>query len=230
MRTPAITFIQKRNTHRLILSKYSVSDESVLNKLAHDEAHFGGIITLDDATNERLLAEVNRHPYIKPIELVSTIPNYRIINAAFTHTQPSGSRFNGPDRGAWYAGLDIETSKAEVAYHKSVQLNEVGHLHDSVTYDDYRSHFIGEFHDIRGNVTSYRKYLNPNSYKESQQLAQTLMQVNSSGIIYPSVRRSEGICIGCFRPALVYNVRKYARYRFTWSGTNTPKIVKEKIY
>jgi hypothetical protein len=43
------------------------------------------------------------------------VPNYRIVNAAFVHAHPLGSRFNGPDRGAWYAGFEVETSQAEVA-------------------------------------------------------------------------------------------------------------------
>ena len=36
--------------------------------------------------------------------------------AAFCHAHPLGSRFAGADRGAWYAGFEIETSHAEVAF------------------------------------------------------------------------------------------------------------------
>jgi hypothetical protein len=39
----------------------------------------------------------------------------------FVSAHPQGSRFNGPDRGAWYAGFE-----AEVAYHKSIELAEIG--------------------------------------------------------------------------------------------------------
>lgn len=42
------------------------------------------------------------------------------LNAAFTHANPLGSRFNGPERGAWHAGFKAETAKAEVTFHKSV--------------------------------------------------------------------------------------------------------------
>ncbi len=38
-----------------------------------------------------------------------------ISNGAFSHPHPLGSRFNGPDRGAWYAAFDLSTSQAEVA-------------------------------------------------------------------------------------------------------------------
>jgi len=32
---------------------------------------------------------------------------------------PLGNRFNGPERGAWYAGFSRKTSEIEVAYHRS---------------------------------------------------------------------------------------------------------------
>jgi len=50
--------------------------------------------------------------------------------------------------------------------------------------------------------------LDPNSYTVSQKLAKQLLDAESAGIIYPSVRHRGGTCIACFRPALVNNVRK----------------------
>lgn len=66
-------------------------------------------------------------------------------------------------------------------------------------------------HDLWGNRTRYGRYLKagpiPECYSISQQLAATLLVQQSNGIIYPSVRRSQGTCVVCFRPTLVYNVR-----------------------
>jgi hypothetical protein len=50
---------------------------------------------------------------------------FRIVNAASCHAHPQASRFVGPDRGACYAGFEIETAQAEAAYHKSIALAEV---------------------------------------------------------------------------------------------------------
>jgi hypothetical protein len=44
------------------------------------------------------------------------------------------------------------------------------------------------------------------------------------GVIYPSVRRTEGTNLACFRPALVGNVRKGQSYRLTWAGSPTPSV------
>ena len=54
------------------------------------------------------------------------IPQFRMINAAFTYAHPQGSRFNGPERGAWYCSFELETALAEVAFHKSVEYEEIG--------------------------------------------------------------------------------------------------------
>ena len=140
---PRLSGIRQLDSHRLIPSRYSDGGASVLVRIADDDDHLRGIFDLDDATNDRLLAENDLLPGIGVDELVFGIAHYRIINAAFTHASPLGSRFNGPDRGAWYAGFELETSRAEVAWHKSVELAEIGWFHESVTYDDYRADFGG---------------------------------------------------------------------------------------
>jgi hypothetical protein len=58
-----------------------------------------------------------------------------------SHLIESGGRLNGPDRRAWYAGFELQTSQVEVGFHKSVQLAEIGRFEDTVTYDDYLADF-----------------------------------------------------------------------------------------
>jgi hypothetical protein len=151
-------------------------------------AHLADILDLDDATNDRLLAERDLLPGIGIYELVFGLPHYRIVNAAFCHAHPLGSRFNGPERGAWYAAFELATAQAEVAFHKSVELAEVDwREQEIVAYDDYLADFSAELHDIRD--ARFADCLAP-------------------GIAYPSVRPKGGTCAACFRPALVTNVRK----------------------
>lgn len=211
------SWIRQLGTHRLIPSKYTDNGDSVLIRIADNDDHLRGIFDLDHATNDRLLAENSLLPGIGIDELVFGIPYHRIINAAFTHVHPLGSRFNGLDRGAWYASFELETSQVEVAWHKSVELAEIDWPDESVTYDDYLADFGCEYYDIRGDA-SFESCLNFDSYIASQGLANRLLDEGSPGIIYPSVRRTGGICLACFRPALVGNVRKTARFRFTWTG------------
>ena len=228
MSLPRVTILRQRDTHRLIPSRYSEGGDSVLARVALD-ADLAAVFDLDNATNDRLLAEEGLLPGITLAELVFGIPHERIVNAAFVHAHPQGSRFNGPERGAWYAGFELETSQAEVAWHKSVQLAEVGWWEDSVTYDDYLADFAGAFHDVRGDP-AFAACLDPDSYVASQELAQRLLDRGSLGVVYPSVRRPGGTCLACFRPALVGYVRKAARFRFTWAGEAAPRIELEQDF
>ncbi|MDO8500212.1 MAG: RES family NAD+ phosphorylase [Gemmatimonadaceae bacterium] len=223
MALPPVRLVRQLDTHRLIPSRHLPRGDSVLVAIADDDAHLQAIFELDTATNDRLLAEQQQLPGIGLAELVFAVPHAAVINAAFCHAHPLGSRFNGPDRGAWYASFDLETSQAEVAFHKSVQLAEIGRFEDSVTFDEYLSDFSASFHDLR-HARGFEDCLNPESYVDSQALAEHLLDVGSLGVVYPSVRQVGGTCLACFRPALVSNVRRDKTYRFTWDGTPEPVI------
>jgi RES domain-containing protein len=216
--TPAVAKLQVADTHRLIPSRHSESG-TVLSRLAEDEATLGDLMELDGATNDRLLGEEGLLPGIGVHELLYGVRYAHIVNAAFTHAGPGGGRFNNSGRGAWYCGVKRETSIAEVAFHKLRQLEEVGWTEEEVgTFDDYLADFATEMHDLRPPKPQYRQYLKaepiPECYAESQELAAALLAEQSNGLIYPSVRHKGGTCIVCFRPTLVYNVRRGKRLEF----------------
>jgi RES domain-containing protein len=219
---PRTTLVRQVDTHRLIPSGRS-RDESVLTLIADDDQHLADLFDLDHATNERLMGEHGLLPGIGIHELVFGVPGHHIVNAAFTHAHPLGSRFNGPDRGAWYAAFELETAQAEAAFHKSVELAEIGRVEEVVTFDDYLADVTAELHDLRGGQ-AYADCLMPDSYVASQGLAESLLEAGSLGVVYPSVRRRRGTCLACFRPALVGNVRRDLAYRFAWEGRPEPRI------
>ena len=223
---PPASLIRQFDTHRLIPSKYGEKEESVLTRIADDDAHLKNLFDLDHATNDRLIAENGLLPGIGLDELVFGVPYFRIINAAFCHAHPLGSRFNGPDRGAWYAGFSVETSIAEISFHKQVELDEISWRRPvSVTYDDYLADFTVSFHDVR-DVPVFAPCLDPASYVESQKLSQALLGESSLGLVYPSVRHPGGDCIVSFRPAVVGNVRKDLTYRFAFEAGLAPVVEK----
>ena len=120
----------------------------------------------------------------------------------------------------------METSQAEVAYHKQLWLQETDWNEEEVAdYVDYRADFRAEFHDIRG-TTEYTDCLSPTSYAASQALAAQLLEAGSAGIVYPSVRRSGGTCIACFRPVLVTNVQKGESFTFVFADFRTPPTIR----
>jgi len=216
---PSVTNLRQDNTHRLIPARYD--DDTVLNRIADDARELQTLIELDSGTNDRLTGEANLLPGISVHELLFGVEYAPVVNAAFTHSHPEGSRFNGSDRGAWYAGFELKTSQAEVAFHKSQELQEVDWQEpETFTFDDYLADFRGTFHDIRGGRAGFRQVLDPDSYAASQELAQQLLAEGSAGIVYPSVRYSKGNCIACFRPTLVTNVRQDQTLTLTFRRAN----------
>jgi hypothetical protein len=222
VRVPHTGLVRQNDTHRLIPAKYGEGGDDVLRRVADNSEDLQNIVDLDSATNDRLLAENSLLPGIGVHELVFGVPYYRIVNAAFCHAHPLGSRFNGPDRGAWYAAFELETAQAEVAYHKWRELLEVNWLEEELSFDDYLADFSAEFHDLRPG--GFDRCLDPKSYVASQELADQLLQTGSLGVVYPSIRKPDGTCVACFRPALVTNVRKSGAYLFRWEGKEEPAI------
>ena len=203
-------------THRLIPTKYT--GESVLKNLRLPEQVLTDLGEVDAATNQRKIAELGENSEIGPHELLFGVPEAHIVNAAFTHSGPLGGRFHSGNRGAWYAGVEIETSIAEVSFHKSRFLREA-RIRGAYVFDyaDFLADFSGTFHRIE--LGKRDKYLQPapipQCYVASQALARTLLLAGSGGVVYPSVRHPSGTCIACFRPALVFHPRLDQRYRIT---------------
>lgn len=220
---PPLTALRQFDTCRLIPSRFSDREDSVLGPLADDDVHLRQLFELDNATNARLVAESGGAAGIGIDELVFGVPHFRIINAAYTYARPEGSRFNDGDRGAWYCAFGAATALAEIVFHKSVEYQEIERFDDSVSYQALLADFSAGFHDLRGQG-GFASCLDPASYIDSQDLARRLLDAGSMGLIFPSVRHAGGTNLACFRPALVGNVRKDAAYRLTWTGTPEPRI------
>jgi RES domain-containing protein len=220
---PHLTLLRQFDTVRLIPSRFADAEDSVLAPLAENDAVLRDLFDLDNATNDRLRGESGQLPGIGMDELVFGVPNFRMINAAYTYARPEGSRFNDGERGAWYCAFELATALAEVSFHKTVEYQEIKRFDDSVSYQALLADFTAAFHDLRGNE-AYEDCLAANSYVASQRLAAELLESGSMGIIYPSVRHPDGTNLACFRPALVGNVRKGQAYRLTWAGSPTPSV------
>jgi hypothetical protein len=207
--------ISYRDTHRLVPIEHSnpvesslaTDVQSVLNRLA-------SVTDMLTTSEEGKNANINR-------ELVSGVPEYSIINAAFVFTGKDGNRFNDARRGAWYAGIELKTSQAEVSFHKLRLLADADYDGSArFRYRDFHADFTGEFHHLstRDQATCLKKGPVPECYRPGQDFANHLLYAGSNGIVYPSVRKTGGTCIVCFRPALVYNVRRSARYELSISS------------
>ncbi|HVW86649.1 MAG TPA: RES family NAD+ phosphorylase [Bryobacteraceae bacterium] len=211
-----LTRLRWKNTCRLIPSVYPTT--GILDRVASPR-DLPLIFELESWTNDRISTEMGVLHRVPPEEWI-TGPQATVVMAAYCHPRPTGGRFNGPDRGAWYAARRLETAHAEIIYHRTAELAEIGVFDTRVQMRLYLADFSSSFHDLRGTDQD------PDSYVESQRVARELFSAGSNGIAYRSVRHANGECIACFRPKLVANVRPDAHFEYRWSGSRIPVVRK----
>lgn len=222
---PPASFFRLKDTHRLIASRYP--SVGILDAVASpDDLEL--IFKLEEWTNDRVSAELGILTTIPKDEWVTGRPMATVVMAAFCHPRPGGGRFNGPLRGAWYAARTLDTAHAEIIYHRTQELAEIGIFETRLQMRLYLANFNASFHDVRDDTPANKPFHNPNSYKASQKLASELFDQGSNGILYRSVRHPGGECLACFRPKLVQNVRAMHHFEYRWEGKPEPKITKLK--
>jgi RES domain len=201
--------------------------DAVLKALV-DEAELEALAEIEGATSARLIAEQRGIAGISSRELVHGVPHAAFVNASFVYARPrEANRFNGPERGAWYAALAVETCIAEVAFHMSEFLARSGVLEGVVDYAEMFASMAGEFVDMRS--LAGHPSLDPDTrigYRAGNALAAKVLVRGLNGVIYPSVRHSGGVCIAALWPHVVQSVAQGAMYRLTWSGERKPDVVR----
>jgi RES domain-containing protein len=206
---------------RLVPSRYP--SRGILDVVSSG-ADLPQILELETWSNDRISSELGILHRIPKEEWVAGRPMASVVMAAFCHPRPTGGRFNSPERGAWYAANSLDGAHAEVVYHRTAELAEIGVFETRVQMRLYQADFHAVFHDVRDNVPENVPYHDPTSYAASQALGRALLTDGSNGVVYRSVRHAGGQCLACFRPALVTNVRAGAHFEYQWPGTRTPQI------
>jgi RES domain-containing protein len=219
--TPPTSKLHLTGACRLIPSLYP--SRGILDEVA-TPADLPLILELETWSNDRISTELGALHRIPMEEWVTGRPMATVIMASFCHPRPTGGRFNSAERGAWYAADSLAAAHAEVIYHRTLELAEIGVFETRVQMRLYRADFHATFHDVRAKSPENAPYHDPASYAASQTLARRLLADGSNGLIYRSVRRQGSQCLACFRPALVTNVRAAAHFEYRWPGTRTPQI------
>ena len=213
--------IRLTGTHRLVPSRYP--PVGLLDAVAGKE-DLEAIFELEGWTNDRISTELGILNRIPKEEWVVGRPMSSVIMAAFCHPRPGGGRFNSAERGAWYAARSLATAQAEIAYHRTQELAEVGVFETRIEMRLYLADFHADLYDIRANVPKNKPYHDPTSYRASQELAERLLNDGADGVLYRSVRHTGGECLACFRPRLIGRVRVAGHYEFRWTGEPKPTV------
>ncbi|MDP2733653.1 MAG: RES family NAD+ phosphorylase, partial [Hoeflea sp.] len=124
--TLALATLALSATVRLIPTAYY--KPPVLTALVRDTSDLAILAALEGLTSQRLTAEKTGLAGLDPRELLFRAWGQTHVNAAFAYTRAEGNRFNDATRGAWYAGFDDLTAIAEVAYHRTRELERIDYF------------------------------------------------------------------------------------------------------
>jgi hypothetical protein len=210
-------------TYRLIPSKFPPIG---LFDTVATAADLEAVMELAGWTNDRLVEErIGRLP---ESEWVYGRRNASVVMASFLHVPPAGSRFNGPDLGAWYAAAALPTAAFEVAHHLRREAVATGAVTLHRDYRTYTATLKGSYLDIRGQQTARADVYAADSYAASQALGESIQASGGAGIIYDSVRHAGGVNVVAHRPRNILDVTQTDRWRLTIQAAS-PKVTLEKL-
>ena len=179
-----------------------------------------GVYWIEGLTNPRIREEMGALELVPSADRLAG-PGTTPIMSAFTHPNPSGSRFSDGSYGVYYATRCPDTAIAETLFHAERWAAE---SHDPPTSFTMRM-YIGElthrpYHDLRGLRVSHPELYDPapESYAAPQALAADLRASGSWGILYGSVRLPGGECIAALRPPALGAVRQSKHLAYIWDG------------
>lgn len=212
---PPLARVRWRRAHRVIASRYPPI--WLFERLTDDPAEWEVLAEIESLTNPRVRDEIGEISLVPPEDRLSG-PGASWVMASFTHVNPRGSRFSDGGYGVYYAARELATAIAETVHHMGRFYAATA---DPPHAEDMRE-LVGPvdatFHDLRSERRRWSTCLDPDDYGPSRALGRHLRAADSNGIVYPSVRRRSGQCLGAFRPNAVAPPTQGRHLRYHWDG------------
>lgn len=192
-----------------------------------DATDFDALYALEALTNDRVRDETGVVQLVAPEDRVFG-PGSGPIMAAFTHVNPSGSRFSDGGYGMFYAARERATAVAETAYHHARFLAATKEAAMHLPMRLYQVAIDSRLHDLRAADSVPPAVFDRDDYSASRALGRVLHSRGSVGVVYRSVRRSTGHCVGLFKPRGAKACLQAAVLLYAWNGDRFTDIY-EKV-
>jgi hypothetical protein len=209
---PRLIDIDWREACRIIPTRYP--PVNLFDRVASAE-DFEALAMLESRSNDRLRNELGELVLVPPSERVYG-PGSGAVMAAFTHLNPSGSRFSAGQYGVFYAAQARETAIAETMFHhgRFLQATAQGPMH--LPMREWRLHIQARLHDLQ----RLKAVHDANDWAPAQTLGAALRGAGSEGIVYRSVREAEHRpCAALFKPKAVKASTQAALLLYAWDGS-----------
>lgn len=201
---------------RIIRSVYPPID---LFEDVADPADWALLLSAEQKTNPRLMENVGNLDLVPTARRVGG-PGASYLMAPFTHVSPDRpSRFSDGSFGVLYVGAAFEVALLETIHHHGrfmTMTNEPAGW--TSQFREIVLSIDAELHDLREGGGRFASILDPDSYAESRALGANLQAAGSNGVVYPSVRRAGGECVGVLYPDLAGHPRQGRHLDYHWDG------------
>jgi hypothetical protein len=178
---------------------------------------FEALYALEAMTNDRLRDQVGDISLVPPEERQFGNGSGPIM-AAFSHLNPSGSRFSDGSYGVFYCTRKRDTAIAETRYHQTLFMQATNEPPMRLQMRLYTVEAKGRVTDLRKTSQTEPRIVDPDSYGFSQGIGRALHDEGASGILYPSVRHAGGQCLAAFKTTLLKNCLHAAYLEYNWNG------------
>jgi RES domain-containing protein len=214
---PAQRRVQWARATRIVASRYPPVD--LFERVSPEPRVWEALIAAEQLVNPRVRDSVGEIHLVPPEERVSG-PGASHVMAAFTHLNPTGSRFSDGSYGVYYAARELATAIRETAHHFGRFAADSA---DTTRYEDMRvlvGRIESRFSDAASVAAAIRAaILDPDSYAASQPWGAARRAAGSNGIVFPSVRHPGGQCVGAFRPKAVGIPVQTKHLKYHWDGS-----------
>jgi hypothetical protein len=212
----AIRRVEWPHAWRIIASRYPPIE--LFERLTPDTSVWDALKELEQRINPRVRDDIGEISLVPVGDRVAG-PGASYVMASFTHINPKGSRFSDGSYGVYYAASELETAVAETVYHFSEFARD---SNDPMRREDMRV-LVGEvaadFQDVNALPEPQRsQVLDPASYAAAQAYGRHMRDIGATGIIYPSVRRLSGECVGALKPNAVGIPTQERHLQYQWNG------------
>jgi hypothetical protein len=177
------------------------------------------LITAERKTNPRLMESLGALDLVPPARRVAG-SGASWLMAPFTHvSRDRPSRLSDGGYGVLYLARRYETALLETMHHHARFMARTREAPGWTSqFRELVMDLDATLHDLRGGDPAFALALAPDSYAQSQALAEALRNGGSDGLVWPSARDPEGECAGLFYPDLAPAPRQGRHLDYHWDG------------
>ncbi len=190
-----------------------------------DPALMDAAFYIESLTNDRLRQEIGEISLV-PVEDRISGHGSTPVMAAFTHIDIT-SRFSNGSYGVYYATNSLEAAISETSYHRAVFMSHTDEDPGEIDMRVYIGEVLQPMHDIRS--TAYDDLHAPDDWSPAQAFGLLMKENSSWGLVYRSVRHSEGECIAALRPPAISIPTQGPHLSYIWNGKTISNIFEKKL-